>query len=165
MSTLHSKWLYSGLVPKFRSWAPWFYTILRWLHSGSNSFVWEGDGGQIFPVSRCGFVLLLWTSGLIPHTTPEGYGDRWTLIFNVLISVFILSTVSLWWRPAASVCVFSTSRPLNKVSVGVRRQSVPGMQHSASLWGALWDCWSRCQQDQREQQSSIWPRLHRGGRP
>jgi len=88
-------------------------------------------------VSQCGFVLLLWTSGLIPHTTPEGCGDRWTLIFNVLISVFALSTVSLWRRPAACVRVFSTSRPLNKVSVGVRRQSVPGMQLSGEHYGIV----------------------------
>lgn len=110
---------------------------------------------------------LLRTGGLIPHTTPEGCGDRWTFILNVLISDFILSTVSLWRRPAARmcVCVFSASRPLNKVSVGVRRQNVPGMQLSASPQRALWDCWSRCQRDQREQQSSIWPCLLCGGGP
>lgn len=107
----------------------------------------------------------MWTSGLYPRTTPEGYSDRWTLIFSVLISVFTLSTVSLWWRPAACVFVFLTSRPLNKVSVGVRRQSVPGTRLSASLRGALWDCWFHCQQDQREQQSSIWPCLLSRGHP
>lgn len=73
-------------------------------------------------------------SGLHSHTPPEGYSDRWTFIFNVLISVFAQQL-----EARVCVCVL-TSRPLNKVSVGVRRQSVPGMHLSAALWGALWDC-------------------------
>lgn len=80
--------------------------------------------------------------------------------FSVLISVSKLSTL---FFVTDSTSVLLNRPPTEHGVCGRRWHRVAGKQPSISVQGALWNCWSGCQQDQTEQQSSIWSFLLGGG--